>query len=100
MKNVLAFIGSIVLAFISAIALLIMVTSAKDVAGRNSESSVDYFNTQVPLKQKKIAVVNTQEMANKYVKNGWVLQDVDITSCINNHKTSPYVKIIYTLIKY
>jgi hypothetical protein len=92
MKNVLAFIG--------AIALLIMVTSAKDVAGRNSESSVDYFNTQVPLRQKQIAVVNTQEMANKYVKNGWVLQDVDITSCVKSGLDNPYVKIIYTLIKY
>ena len=91
MKNVLAFIG--------AIALLILVTSAKDVMGR-TETKGYSFDTQVPLKQMKIAVVNTQEMANKYAKKGWVLQDVDITSCVKSGSSSPYVKIIYTLIKY
>lgn len=90
MKNVLAFIG--------AIALLILVTSAKDVMGR--EPCGGYFYTQVPLRQKQIAVVNTQEIANKYLKNGWVLQDVDITSCIKSGLDNPYVKIIYTLVKY
>ena len=92
MKNVLAFIG--------AIALLCIVTSAKDVIGRPSEVSGGYFNTQIPLRQKKIVVVNTQATANKYVKNGWVLQDVDITSCMNNRMSTAFVKTIYTLIKY
>ena len=93
MKNVLAFIG--------AIALLCIVTSAKDVIGRsNSSMPESYFITQIPLRQKKIVVVNTQATANKYVKNGWVLQDVDITSCMNNRMSTAFVKTIYTLIKY
>lgn len=97
MKNVLAFIG--------AIALLVMFMSAKAVDGRDSNEYPSRFMTEIPLKQKALIVVTSQESANQYLKYGWVLQDVDITSCSYgrtdiNGRSKVYTKTIYTLIKY
>ena len=93
MKNVLAFIG--------AIALLVMFMSAKAVDGRDSNEYPSRFMTEIPLKQKALVVVSSQESANQYLKYGWVLQDVDITSCSwGQFNENIRTKTIYTLIKY
>lgn len=97
MKNVLAFIG--------AIALLVMFMSLKAVDGKDSKEYPRHFTTEIPLKQKALIVVSSQESANQYLKHGWILQDVDITSCSygrtdRNGTSRVYTKTIYTLVKY
>lgn len=88
MKNLLVGVGIF--------ALLVLTMSFNNV--KNQMTEKEYFQpiTEIPLKQKSVFVANDLNIANRYIRKGYVLQDVDVFYDDRTRKTYKY----YTLIKY
>jgi hypothetical protein len=86
MKNVLFGFGIF--------ALLLFTMSFKNVINQSGPDM--RVRTQVPLKQKYVFVTKDINVANRYIRKGYQLQDVDVVLDDRIRTTYKY----YTLIKY
>lgn len=84
MKNILMIVGGAFMLF------SIMSYTASDGGSHRTERLC------VPLKQKGIVVTTNYAKVNRLIKNGWIVQDVDITG--DGYHGS--IQQFYTLIKY